>query len=324
MSPREMPKPVARPGWVVLKVEAAGICGSEISSFLGKNELRRPPLVMGHEFSGVVVETGEGVSSDWAGKNVVVNPLVTCGVCRYCRSGSRQLCQERKIIGVDFPGGFAEQAAVPISSCTPVASLLRAALVEPLACGVRAVRRSDAQLGDSAAVFGAGMIGLSIIKLLLARGVSKCIAIDTVRSRLKWARLWGATDTIDASTEDAAGSAKLLAPAGFDCVIDAVGHPQTRVQSLAVIRRGGRVVFVGLHSDEVDIRGNAIVRNESEILGSFAYNDDDFRRAVGLVESEFVDLSGGWLDFRSLDAGQEAFIEQAVGPAPFSKILLRP
>jgi threonine dehydrogenase-like Zn-dependent dehydrogenase len=321
---RDAPKPTAKPGWVVLEVEAAGVCGSEISSFLGKNELRKPPLVMGHEFSGSVIEIGDGVSQDWMGKHVVVNPLVTCGTCRYCRTGNRQLCLDRKIIGVTFPGGFAEQATVPISSCTPAADLLKAALIEPLACGVRAVSRTEAQLGDSTLVFGAGMIGLSIIKLLRARGVSQCIAVDTVPSRLKWARLWGATDTIDASTEDAVEAVKHLSSGGVDCVVDAVGHPQTRTQSLTMLRRGGRVVFVGLHSDETTLHGNAMVRDESEILGSFAYSDDDFRRAVTLTEGGLIDMSGGWLDVRPLAAGQEAFVEQAKGPAPFSKILLKP
>ena len=324
MSLNDSSRPEAKPGWVVLDVEAAGICGSEISSFLGKNELRKPPLVMGHEFSGTVAEVGEGVSPDWVGKHVVVNPLVTCGTCRYCRSGEKQLCPERKIVGVNYPGGFAELASVPVSSCWPVTDLLRAALIEPLACGVRASRRSESQLGDSTLVFGVGMIGLSIIKLLRARGVSQCIAVDTIPSRLKWARLWGATDTIDASTEDVTEATKRLVPHGLDCVIDAVGHPKTRAQGLGMLRRGGRAVFVGLHSDETSLRGNAIVRDESEIVGSFAYSDDDFRRAVALAEGEFIDMSGGWLDVRPLAAGQEAFVEQAKGPAPFSKILLRP
>ena len=321
---REAPRPTSKPGWAILEVEAAGVCGSEISSFLGKNELRKPPLVMGHEFSGTVVDIGDDVSHDWIGKHVVVNPLVTCGTCRYCRMGDRQLCPERKIIGVTFPGGFAEQTAVPISSCMPVTDLLRAALIEPLACGVRAVSHSKAQLGDSTLVFGAGMIGLSIIKLLRARGVSQCIAVDTIPSRLKWARLWGATDIIDASTEDAVEAAKRLASGSLDCVVDAVGHPQTRIQSLTMVRRGGKVVFVGLHSDDANLHGNAIVRDESEIVGSFAYSDDDFRRAVGLTEGGLIDMSGGWLDVRPLAAGQEAFVEQAKGPAPFSKILLKP
>src|SRR3989441_7614646 len=173
---------------------------------------------MGHEFSGVVVEVGDGVSPDWRGKRVVVNPLVTCGICRFCRSGDRQLCLERKIVGIDYPGGFAERTAVPIASCTPVTDLLRAALIEPLACGVRAVGRSEARLGDRALVFGAGMIGLSIIKLLRGRGGGQCIAGDTAPSRVEWGKLWGGTDTVSASAEDTAAGGKGPSPGGLRMV----------------------------------------------------------------------------------------------------------
>jgi len=324
MNVRDVPKPDAKPGWAIMEVKAAGICGSETSSFIGKNELRKPPLVMGHEFSGTITEIGQGVSSDWVGRSVVVNPLVTCGSCRFCQRGERQLCMKRVIIGVDYPGGFAEWASVPISACTPVTELLRAALIEPLACGARAVKRSGAQLGDSAVVFGAGVIGLAITKLLRSQGVSQCVVVDTVASRLKWAKMWGATETIDASQEEAAERAGRIAPAGFDCVLDAVGHSRTRLQSLSILRRGGRAIFVGLHEDEVSLHGNAIVRNETEVLGSFAYSDDDFRQAVTLAEGGFIDMAGGWLDVRPLESGQEAFLEQAMGPALFSKIVLEP
>ena len=312
------------PGWVVLDVKAAGICGSEITAFLGKNELRHPPLIMGHEFAGTVVEKGVGVSEDWMGKQVVVNPLVTCGHCRFCRTGNRQLCSERKIIGIDFPGGFAERVAVPMSSCLPVADSLRAALIEPFSCGVRAVERSGAGLGDDVIVFGVGMIGLSIVRLLRQRGVSRCVAVDAIASRLRWAKMWGATETIDASQEDAEKVGRQLSSEGFDCAIDAAGHRSTRDRSLTLLRRGGRAVFVGLHEDQVGIRGNQVVRSETEIVGSFAYSDDDFRRSVKVVEEGFIDTSGGWMDVRPLEAGQASFVEQATGSASYSKILLEP
>jgi threonine dehydrogenase-like Zn-dependent dehydrogenase len=324
MQIQDTSRPVAEPGWVTLDVKAVAICGSEIASFLGKNELRKPPLVMGHEFSGIVIEVGEGVSADWIGKLVAVNPIVSCQHCRFCRSGQRQLCLERKIVGVNFPGGFAEQAAVPVSDCFPVTNRLIGALIEPLACGLRAVERSGVQPGDSTLVFGAGMIGLATVKLLRARGALKCVVVDTVPSRLEWASKWGATTTVNASNEDVAGVAKRLAPEGFDCVVDAVGHGQTRSNGVAAVRRGGRVVLVGLHENLTSIPGNDIVRNETEILGSFAYADDDFRRALVLAEDGFVDTRGGWMDVRPLESGQDAFAEQATGPARYSKIILEP
>lgn len=324
MQIRDMPKPAPKPGWVVLDVRDAGICGSEISAFLGKNELRKPPMVMGHEFSGFVREIGDSVSPDLMGKLVAVNPLVSCMHCRYCKNGERHLCLERKFIGVDFPGGFAEYAAVPVLSCFPVMNPSKGALVEPFACAIRAVEHSRVRVGDTALVFGAGTIGLMATKLLRAGGASECVVVDTVPSRLDWARMWGATGTIDASRMTGVTGVKSSAPEGFDCIVDAVGHDKTRSQSIEIVRRGGRVVFIGLHENLMSLPGNAIVRNEVEIVGSFCYSDDNFRRAISLAEHGFLETSGGWLDTRPLRLGQEAFVEQATGPAPFSKILLEP
>jgi threonine dehydrogenase-like Zn-dependent dehydrogenase len=104
MEMQESSKPSVRPGWVLIEVEDSGICGSEIGAFLGHNELRRPPLVMGHEFSGKVVEVGPDVPQEWDGQMVAVNPILSCGQCRLCRAGQRNLCHSRKIIGVDYPG----------------------------------------------------------------------------------------------------------------------------------------------------------------------------------------------------------------------------
>jgi threonine dehydrogenase-like Zn-dependent dehydrogenase len=321
---REEAEPSLRPGWVVIDVKAVGICGSEIAAFTGGNELRKPPLVMGHEFSGTVSGVGERVPAAWMGKTVTVNPLISCQTCRFCRDGERHLCPERQIVGVHLPGAFAEKVAVPVSNCFPVTSPLSGALVEPLATGLRSVERSGVRAGDDALVFGAGMIGLASAKLLRARGALRCVVVDTISSRLAWASKWGATQTINASKDDVGGVLKELAPEGFDCVVDAVGASQTRIQSITAARRGGRVVFVGLHETNTELPSNYIIRNEIEIMGTFAYSDDDFRRALALVEGNFVDTSGGWLDVRSLASGQAAFTEQATGPGTYSKIILRP
>lgn len=324
MQMSDVPEPRLRPGWVVLNVKAAGICGSEIAGFLGKNELRKPPLVMGHEFSGIVTETGEAVPSEWMGRTVAVNPVTSCEVCRYCRTGNRHLCPERKIIGVNTPGAFADKVAVPVSNCVLVKDALSGALVEPLATGFRSIERSGVDTGDSAAVFGAGLIGLSSAKFLRAKGAVDCVVVDTIQSRLEWALKWGATLTINASKENVAAKLKELCPGGFDCIVDAAGAEQTRNLSIGAVRRGGRVVFVGLHENMTKIPGNDIVRNETEIVGSFGYSDDNFRRTAALAEHGMFDLSGGWLDVRPLSSGQDAFVEQAKGPGTYSKIILQP
>src|SRR2546425_3907301 len=168
---RDVEEPMPREGWVVLEVRRAGICGSDIAGFLGRNELRKPPLVMGHEFSGVVVRVGEKVPGDMEGELVTATPIMSCGVCQHCKRGQRQLCLNRKVIGIDFPGGFADNVVVPATCCYAVTEEVGGALVEPLATAVRAARRSRVGLGDSVAVLGDGGIGLLIAQVLkTARG----------------------------------------------------------------------------------------------------------------------------------------------------------
>ncbi len=323
MEIEERPKPALKAGWVLISVEDSGICGSEIGAFLGHNELRRPPLVMGHEFSGTVVEVGPDVSNEWEGALVTVNPLLSCGACRQCRLGLRQLCYSRKIIGVDYPGSYAEFVAVPASSLYRVNDAVTGSLVEPLACGVRAAVLSGATVGDSVMVIGAGTIGLMAAKVVKARGADRVVVSDTNPTRLRWASDWGATAILNPRTEDVAGFAKKTTSGeGFDAVIDAVGFSETRSQAVANIRRGGRAVFVGLHEAGSSLPGNDIVRSEKQVVGSFSYSDDDFARAVSLANGGFLRTSGGWLDIRGLDAGEASFMEQTTPTAPFSKILL--
>lgn len=324
MEIEEAARPHPGPGWVLLAVEDTGICGSEIGAFLGHNELRRPPLVMGHEFSGVVVELGPDVSKDLQGKLVAVNPILSCGQCRYCRRGLRQLCVSRKIIGVDYPGSYAEYVAVPAGACHEVKDPVVGALVEPLACGVRASSLAQIETGDSVMVIGAGTIGLMAARLAKDRGASRCVVVDTNPARLKWAANWGADAVLNPKTDDVLATVRVSTDGeGMDSVIDAVGSSQTRAQAVAAVCRGGKVVLLGLHENPTNLPGNEIVRFEKRVIGSFSYSDEDFRRAVVLANGGFVETSSGWLDIRGLDTGQASFAEQSLGAAPFSKVMLR-
>jgi 2-desacetyl-2-hydroxyethyl bacteriochlorophyllide A dehydrogenase len=324
MEIEESPRPEVRPGWVLIQVEDSGICGSEIGAFLGHNELRRPPLIMGHEFSGTIVELGAGVPQEWEGRLVTVNPLVTCGQCRMCRLGQRQLCAFRKIIGVDYPGSYANYVSVPFTACHIIKNPVLGALVEPLACAVRATSLAQVEVGDSVMVIGAGTIGLMAARLIEDRGASRCVVVDTNPARLHWASNWGATSVLDPKTDDVASFVKdSTSGEGMDSVVDAVGLGATRAQGLACVRRGGRVVLIGLHENMTTIPGNEIVRFEKQIIGSFSYSDEDFRRAVLLADNGFIETSSGWLDIRGLESGPASFEEQAGGLAKHSKVLLR-
>lgn len=311
---REVPEAGLAAGEVRLRVEAAGICGSELSGYLGKNSLRVPPLVMGHEFCGVVVEVGEGVDMT-AGDRVVVNPLLSCGRCDPCRSGRENLCLERALIGAHRPGGFAERVVVPASACSPLPPALdfvAGALCEPLACAVRAVSlaASGRPSPGSLHVVGAGPIGSLCALLGTSAGFEQVTIFDPNPARMAVAEAWGLT-----------GSAEGQHAA--DAIIDAVGLEATRREAVAAVRRGGTVVFVGLHSPATAFDGNELVRDEKVVRGCFAYTRADFARALEILAEGFVPAPSGWVEVRELEGGRVSF-EELTGPSPASlKIVLR-
>jgi threonine dehydrogenase-like Zn-dependent dehydrogenase len=324
MELQEVQGPELPPGWVLLRVKACGVCGSDVSGFLGKNELRRPPLIMGHEFCGVVEEAGHDAPRGLIGRLVAVNPLISCGSCRFCLRGERQLCAKRRFIGIDYPGGLAQFAAAPASACHEVRDEVAGSLVEPIACGVRLVRRAGAQVGDSAVVFGAGALGLIVLMLLRASGLRDIACVDVNEARLAWARRLTSASTVNAREEDVAKKLRELFPEGADIAVDAVGSQGTRLACVSSVRRGGRVVLLGLHENAFAADGNYLVRNEVTVLGSFAYSDEDFARAAELVNSGWARLDERWVDVRPLSSGQETFMRLAEGGEEYPKVILAP
>lgn len=315
--------PELRDGDALIKVRHAGICGSELSGYLGTNSLRKPPLVMGHEFSGEIVQL-HNVSEFEVGQLVTANPIVECGRCDKCLRGQAQHCPNKEFIGVASPGAFAEYVRVPARALLPVSDPVSGALVEPLACSVRAVRQSGLVVGDSVVLFGAGIIGLFAMKVAELSGASTRILVDTNAERLEIGRGFGATHLVNASQQNAVSVIHEIVDGKVSKVIDAVGAPIVRQQAIQVVENTGTVVFVGLHHDETTIPGNVIVRNEIRIVGSFAYNHDDFSHAHALFEAGSVEHEGSWLDNRHLKHAAEAFEEQIYGRARFPKILLTP
>lgn len=310
MSLERIDEPRPAPDEVLVRVEAVGICGSELSGYLGHNSLRRPPLVMGHEFAGEVVG-GTGVAS---GTLVTVNPLVTCGTCAACREGRDNLCVARALIGAHRPGAFAEIVAAPASACMPLPPGLDAvdgSLVEPLACAVRAVRLAAVDGATRVHVIGAGTIGLFCAVAARRRGATDVTVHDSNPKRAAVARAWG-FETGPAPEH------------GATVVIDAVGLEITRRAAVDGLERGGTAVFVGLHEDGAAFSGNDLVREERTVRGCFAYAADDFRTAAGWLAGGVLPDRRSWLSERPLEAGPSGFEELVNGEPDVVKIVLRP
>jgi 2-desacetyl-2-hydroxyethyl bacteriochlorophyllide A dehydrogenase len=333
LGPREMRlEEVADPApgadEVVVRVAAVGICGSELSGYLGHNKLRVPPLVMGHEFTGEVVARGVHVNDLTLGDQVVVNPLISCGTCEFCRTGYANLCPRRQLVGAHRPGAFAEYVAVAAGNCTRMPadlSQVDGSLAEPLACGVRAARVGGIQAGTTVAIFGAGPIGLMCISACRRIGGEVQLVTDTNGGRLATATRWGAQATHNAHLDNSADAARHASIGhGVDVAIDAVGIAATRRAAIAAVRPGGTVVFLGLHEAESPVQANDIVRSEIRIVGSFAYTPADFAEAVTMLAGGEVHAAADWLEERPLDACADSFTQLIDAPSAIAKIVLRP
>jgi threonine dehydrogenase-like Zn-dependent dehydrogenase len=331
MVQRAEPMPQLAAGEVLISVGAVGICGSELSGFLGHNSLRVPPLIMGHECAGQVVQVTEGTFATGevarVGTRVTFNPLVVCGSCDLCLAGRSNLCRRRQLVGAHRPGGFAQYVTVPAHQCYPLPqhlSLVAGSLAEPLACSIRAVAHSGVKPQERLLILGAGPIGLFALAAARVQSVEQIIVSDVAPQRLEIAQRWGARDVINAREQDVVAFVQERYPGGVDRVIDAVGATPVRAQAIRAVVPGGRVVLIGLHDEESVLPANYIIRQEITVTGSFAYTDSDFAKAVNWLVRRVVQPSYDWLEERPLSDGPSAFAELVDGKAKAAKIVLMP
>lgn len=328
---RAVPLPELAPGEVLIETSAIGICGSELSGYLGKNSLRFPPLIMGHEAAGRIARAGERLTlADGTigqeGMRVTFNPLVVCGTCDRCRAGRTNLCRQRQLLGAHRPGAFASFVAVPAAQCWPVPEHLSdvaASLAEPLACAVRAVTLSRVERGHSLLILGAGPIGLLCLAYARSIGIEEIIVSDMLPARLEIAQQWGASSVLNARTTDVGQAIQHICQGGTEAVIDAVGAGATRTQAVQAVVPGGQVVFIGLHDEDSPLAANYLIRQEVCITGCFTYIHRDFEIAMNLLKAGQVQPAAEWLEERPLADGPDAFAELVRGTARAAKIVLR-
>lgn len=323
---QDSPTPAPRAMEVIVKVEASGVCGSDLHGYLGRSLNRKPPLVMGHEFAGVVAGVGEAVSDLAVGTAVTVYPLMTCGRCPACRRGESSQCPSRQVIGVHRPGGFAEYTAVPRASVVRVPagmSVFTASLAEPLANAVHIFNRHLHGLVRRIAIFGAGTQGVMALHLAHLLSPPVLVSVDIVPARLALAERVGATAALNARTGDAVARIReLTGGEGVDLAIEAVGGVATRQAALASVRTGGTVVLLGLGEEMTSLNAVDIVNREVTIRGSYAYTYDDFVRAVELLGTGLI--RGEWARPYALEAGPAVFRQLTTDPGDLIKAVLTP
>jgi len=273
----------------VIRVTAAGICGTDYRIWTGDRVVQYP-RVMGHEFVGTVLAVGPGVEGLAVGAKVAVEPNYSCRECPLCREGNRNLCLSRTAVGIDVDGGFAEQVLAPARCCWPAPAGTREdqlLLTEPLAVVVRAVRRGQPEPDETAAVLGMGTLGLLAIQVLKARG-ARVLAVARSDRRLPLARELGA-DAVTTIERDAgvAAARAFSGREGVDVVIETAGTAEAVKQAVELCRPGGRVVLTGLPHEPTELNFFWVVRRELRILGSMIYQDE-FGEAIGLLSSRAV------------------------------------
>ena len=287
-----------RSGEVRLEVSYCGICGSDLHEYANGPHaipVEKPhrlsgetaPLVIGHEFTGAVTEAAAGVGIA-VGTRVAVEPEYRCGSCAACRRGEYNLCVDMGFAGLMGSGGMSEEAIVPAYMLHPLPDAVtdrQAAVLEPAAVALHALRRGRVRAGDTIAVAGAGPIGLLIAQLARIAGARRVVVSDISEMRLAMALDLGATDIVNAADQDLATVAN-----GVDVSFEAVGMQPTFDAALASVRKGGRVVLVGLSNRPISLDGFDIVNRELELIASVGYRDI-YPDLIGMIASGLFDPS---------------------------------
>jgi 2-desacetyl-2-hydroxyethyl bacteriochlorophyllide A dehydrogenase len=280
--------PRVGPDEVRVALHSVGVCGSDVHGYAGVNARRAPGMVMGHEAVGTVDDVGAVVERLERGQPVAINPVVSCGECELCRDGHDNLCESRRIYGCvpGLAGAYAEHIVVPAANVVPfdgAAPLEWGALVEPLSVGAHAARVARIAPGEQALVVGGGPIGLATALAAQWRGASRVLVSEPQAHRRETAERLGFR-TLDPAAEETPRSAFPLA---FECV----GHSATLAAALHAVAPRGRVVFVGLAEETIELPATPLMVGERTIAGSSAYSAKDFRDTALWTSRRSVDLA---------------------------------
>lgn len=318
----ERPYPEPADGEVVLKIDAVGICGSDMHAYHGHDPRRQPGLVLGHEFAGTVAESRAPQVP--VGSRVTGNPLITCGRCDYCLQGRDNLCINRTMVGMTRPGAFAQYMSIPAASLIDVPdamSATHAAMTEPAATALHtlnlSMRAMHRPLPETRTlVIGGGAIGLLSALLLKSYGCRDVEVAEVNPLRRESAERHAGCRTFDPLTTETPSNR-------FDFVLDAVGAKATRKLAMAAVKPGGVIMHIGLLDWDSEIDMRKLTLAEISLLGTYTYSMADMRATVAALHSgAFGDLA--WAETRPLDAGGYAFEQLDKGIVATSKLILVP
>jgi L-iditol 2-dehydrogenase len=328
----DLPLPAVGPGEVLVRVEACGICGSDVHGFDGSTGRRIPPIVMGHEAAGTVETVGEGVTKYKKGDRVTFDSTVYCGECQYCKRGQINLCDNRQVIGVscgDYRrhGAFAEYVVVPEQIMYPLPkdfSFNEAAMLEAVSVALHGVKVSQVAGGETALVIGAGMIGLLTLQAARAAGCARVFIADVDETRLNLAKQVGADETLHCSgAELVAEVMRLTGGNGVDIALEAVGRNETVTGAINCTRKGGTVTLIGNIMPEVTLPLQKVVVKQLRLQGSCA-SSGEYPEAIELIANGTIQVKPLITAVASLEEGPRWFERLHSGEPNLMKIILTP
>ena len=279
----------------LVKVHSVGICGSDMHVYLDENPVLKPPKVQGHEFGGIIKEMGSPFSGLEEGMKVVVNPVVNCGSCYYCKSGQSYLCERQSVIGGDLDGAMKEEISVPLANIVPLPDdfdLKYSPLIEPTSVAVHTVNGliANGVRGSNVLIIGLGTVGLLIQQVCKMNG-NRVIAMDIQEHSLNLSKKLGADLVLNARRENTIEKiSEFLGDKKLDVVFDIVNSKHSLNVAVNAVRKQGRIIMVGIppKNFEVDVIG--ILCKEIHVTGSYLYSDSEFRTAAEYVIQGKVDI----------------------------------
>ena len=321
----DIPQPEAQPDEVLVKIQYAGFCGSDMNTWLGKNALAKMPVIPGHEIGGMIETVGEKVPLKIIpGMSCTVNPYKACGNCTACRNGRPNACRFNQTLGVQRDGAMREYMAVPWNKIIVDKDLSPQdfSLVEPVSVGFHAVNRGMITGYDTVMVLGCGMIGVGVIIGSVLRG-AKLIAVDVDDDKLLLAKRLGAAYTINAKTENVHDRLQVITGGdGPDVVIEAIGTPETYQLAVNEVAFSGRVVYIGYAKDLVAFESNFFVKKEINIYGSRNAMPEDFSAVIDYMKKGTFPKQEIISGVFPMETAQEALEKWYANPGPVFRILI--
>jgi 6-hydroxycyclohex-1-ene-1-carbonyl-CoA dehydrogenase len=309
----QVDRPAPGSGDILVKVAACGVCHTDLHYIdHGVPTFKKPPLILGHEPSGIVEETGEAVDNFKRGDRVLLPAVLTCGTCRFCRTGRENICQRMVMFGNNIDGAYAEYVVAPAKDAFHLPEEIPleegAIIADAISTPFHAVKnRGNVRPGDTVVVYGCGGIGINIVQVAAATGAT-VIAVDVLEKKLEWAEKLGADEVINpGEVENVGKTVKKMTGGGADVAFEAIGNPATMQDAFNVLRKGGRLVVVGYTHKGVELSGAKIMYFEMEVVGSLGCRPVDYPRIIEMAKTGKIKVKELVTDKFPLEQINDAF-----------------